>query len=389
MAAWLPFDAGRHVEALAAFEALAARGARTSRAAQVRWFVGWNNYRLGRFVEAAAQFAQLGAEFPEVRDKALYWQARSAERAGQQEAARLYARLVRDAPLDWYGVLARTRSGASLPAPPPPAAPPLRTTPTSHVRLRRAERLLSAGLAQAAVWEIDAVPSSARRRRPSGEVLADLYARAGAPRAALRAAAQHLGTRLSSPPVAADVALARHLYPRAFADVVRDRAAATRLPAVLVWGLMRQESEFEPDARSHAGAIGLLQVMAPTAARTAALREEPPPSEEELATPAVNVALGTHYLRALIDKFAGQVVPALAAYNGGPPNVTKWLEREGTLPLDEFVEEIPFLESREYVKKVLGNSVVFGWLYGEDPWLDGALALRWRLDTKVAPQPDF
>jgi soluble lytic murein transglycosylase len=123
---------------------------------------------------------------------------------------------------------------------------------------------------------------------------------------------------------------------------------------------MRQESLFDPDAASPAAAYGLMQLILPTATQVAGT----PVTSTELASPSLNVRLGTRYLRHLLDRMGGDVPKALAAYNGGEDAVAKWEARAPGSADDEFVERISFRETRAYVKAVLGNYRRYRRLYG-------------------------
>jgi soluble lytic murein transglycosylase len=139
-------------------------------------------------------------------------------------------------------------------------------------------------------------------------------------------------------------------YPLRYETWIREYAERNRLDPYLVMGLIRQESAYDPSARSRVGATGLMQIMPATgrelAGKLRSLLGDPP-----LDDPHTNIRLGTFYLRHLINRFGGVEELAIAAYNGGQGNVNKW-RRTNKRPLDEFVESIPFSETRNYVKRV-------------------------------------
>jgi len=153
-----------------------------------------------------------------------------------------------------------------------------------------------------------------------------------------------------------------YLYPRAFWEWVDQSAAETGLDPYLITALIREESNFSPKAISWAGARGLMQLLPATAERVA--REANLPLPNDLYAPGPNIALGTRYLAQLLHEFQGKVVLALAAYNAGPHIVRRWMNERPLHDLDEFVEDLSYPETREYVKRVLGSYDRYVTIYG-------------------------
>ena len=153
-------------------------------------------------------------------------------------------------------------------------------------------------------------------------------------------------------------------YPVAFPTLVKRYAAQYKLPPELLLAVMRTESTFNPQALSPARAMGLMQIIPATAQKIAAAMGEDTSHSHAIDDPDVNVRYGAWYLSKLIEKFHGQLPLAIAAYNGGPHNVQSWLNRAEDLPWDEFIESIEFVETRNYVKKVLRAQAMYHYLYG-------------------------
>jgi soluble lytic murein transglycosylase len=153
-------------------------------------------------------------------------------------------------------------------------------------------------------------------------------------------------------------------YPNAFETLVEQHANELELPAYWIYGVMRQESRYEQTAISPAGAIGLMQVMPATARQTASKHKLPYNSKDDLKTPEINIAIGSHYLRDLVNRFDHPVY-ATAAYNAGPSRVVTWRDR---FPNDMtiWIESIPFNETRNYVKSVLAYSQIYAILHESD-----------------------
>jgi soluble lytic murein transglycosylase len=140
-------------------------------------------------------------------------------------------------------------------------------------------------------------------------------------------------------------------YPVKYVDSIKKYAARNGLDPYLVMGLILQESSFIPNAKSAVGATGLMQLMPPTA-KELAKRLHVPFGQARLENPEVNVELGTAHLKMLVNMFNGNALLAVASYNAGQGNVLKWKRGAPGRPMDEFVESIPFPETRNYVKRV-------------------------------------
>ena len=150
------------------------------------------------------------------------------------------------------------------------------------------------------------------------------------------------------------------LYPHPYDVAVHAAVALTQLPEDLIYAILRQESLYDAEVVSRAGAVGLLQLIPDTAQRVARRWQRPPPQRAELFVPEINVPLGSAELHDLLDLFGNQAPVAIAAYNAGPNAATRWLP---DAPRDAavWIENIPYNETRDYVQRVLWHSVVFGW----------------------------
>jgi soluble lytic murein transglycosylase len=168
-------------------------------------------------------------------------------------------------------------------------------------------------------------------------------------------------------------------FPMPFRQEVVAQAREIGLDPAYVYGLIRQESRFITDARSHVGASGLMQIM-PATARWTAKKIGLDYRPDMIADRGVNLKLGTAYLKLVLDDFGGSQALAAAAYNAGPGRPRRW--RDG--PLMEpaaWAENIPFAETRDYVKKVLSNSVYYSALLGTKP-----TSLKARLGPQIGPR---
>jgi len=346
VAARLQLDQGKEADARRRLARIARR--RTgAHAADARWTLAWLSYRRG-LPDAAERFAEFtaSADSDAQRAQGLYWQARVAE---TQAAGVFLRRVVEIDPLGYYGLLARQRLGQVDPEPPavPPATPPPQADPLP-ARLALAADLFRLGLLAEAGAEADRFV----RQRPAQAALAlPVYERAQRYDRSLALAQSLLGWRTPRPD--ADPALLEGAYPAAYAPHVGSSAARARVDPYLLLAVARRESLFKPDTRSAAGAVGLMQLLPATARRAAIVLGRPAPSDSDMAEPRTAIDLGAWYLSELLGRFGDPAIAA-AAYNAGPRVAAPWAVRAAGQPLDRWVEEIPYRETRTYVKVVLG-----------------------------------
>jgi soluble lytic murein transglycosylase len=364
LAVWLLYDAGRYGEAAPALRAWARAHPRARRAEDARWFAAWSLVRLGDRPRARAALARLvpgPLEAP-----ALYWLGRLAE--GRRAQRALYRRARAAAgPDGWYGQLAASRLlalGDALPRWPLPRGAPPGDGPGTGATgdaLARAAALLSAGLPGPARAELAAL-SGSRRVRAVAARAAQLAEAAGDIELPARLARDHL--------LPSRRAL-RWSHPDAWPDRLPLMAARAGVERWLLLAVVRRESGFRPGARSAAGAEGLLQLLPATAERFAVAAGLPADRPPSLRDPDAALALGALYLGLLQDRFPHPGA-ALAAYNAGPAATAPWTRILAGQPLDEWVENLGFRETRRYVKAVLADAQVYRWLRaGGDLAVDG------------------
>jgi soluble lytic murein transglycosylase len=166
------------------------------------------------------------------------------------------------------------------------------------------------------------------------------------------------------------------LFPLRYDAELRLAAQEEGLDPALVAALVLQESSFDPGASSRAGARGLMQVM-PATGQTIARAKGQRFRRAALHDPETSLDFGTHYLRQMSDRFSGSVEKVLASYNAGPHRVEKWTGLRGELSAEEFIESIPFTETRTYVMIILANREQYRRLYGMEraqpsPAVEGA-----------------
>lgn len=314
----------------------------------------------------ALEKARSSAEESYDVERARYWRGRVLDQQGRTaEALGLWEALALGHPGTYYGLMARERLAERDPArasrvggqlAPLPSAPPPTDLDSGTLlddpHFLAGVELLRLGFGDAASSELLAArragqPPQAQR------LLVEALARTGDVRSAHGVARLALRRDLSGPVVPGTRDLWSIAYPDAFRDLVVRYTRGSPVEPELLQALMREESALDPRALSWAGAVGLTQLMLPTAremARTLRLRV---PSAEQLQAPALNIQLGAAYLGRLLRTFDGNVALALAGYNAGEGAVSRWRAARPESELDRWVEEIPLSETRGYVKRVL------------------------------------
>lgn len=325
----------------------------------IEWLAGWTAFRdLRRPADAIRHFQNYSAsaQSPQAQSKGDYWAGRAAEAAGQAERARQMFLSAAAHPDYFYGQLALERLGQAL-APPRTEGAAIPVTDRAQFEnseIVRAARLLG----ELGDWKrqstfLRAIASSAEsetQQRLAVELARDL-ARPDLGVQVARQARRNAGSWLWDAG-----------YP-----TLRESA----IPGnhwTLVHAITRQESQFDRQAVSHANARGLMQLMPGTARDTAGKMGLPYDYERLTDDPGYNISLGSTYIANMLDSFSGNYVLAVAAYNAGPGNVRKWIRdngdpREPDVDVLAWIEEIPFLETRNYVQRVLENAVVYDWLH--------------------------
>ncbi|PTT82499.1 lytic transglycosylase [Pelomonas sp. HMWF004] len=304
----------------------------------------------------------------EQRDPAwAYWRARATRLQGDVPAARAQLATLASAPLTYFGRLAA--EDLALPTPLPPAPAPLtaeeRRAARSHAGLTRALQLINLGLRSEGVREWN-------------------FSLRGMSDRALLAAAQEACDREvwdrcinTSERTKAEIDISQRFPTPHRAELMREAQNAALDPAY-VYGLIRQESRFVLDARSHVGAAGLMQVM-PATAKWTAKKAGLAYNADLMHDRDFNLRIGTHYLKLVLDRFEGAQALAAAAYNAGPGRPARW--RDGpVIDAAIWAENIPFNETRDYVRKVLLGGAIYAQVLGLP-----ATSLRQRLGGTVGP----
>lgn len=178
------------------------------------------------------------------------------------------------------------------------------------------------------------------------------------------------------------------IYPKAYEDFVEKAAKESNISKSLIWGIMKAESMYRPWVKSPVGAIGLMQVMPTTGYRLAEILDYKDFSPQVLLQPNDAIRFGSKYLERLSKKFDHTIQLVAAAYNAGPHRVSQWLYYFGYMQMDEWVEHIPFLETRNYVKKVTMNYLTYNDLYNLNHLKEDQFSLIGPVPVQVAGAPE-
>ena len=353
-------DLNRDPEAITAYRAVVAQFPTREAAAASLWRLGWLAYGKRDAQGAQKSWARLAA-LPSAgayRMPALYWTGRAREQAGGREAAELYNQILSEAPRSYYGMLAAGRLGRAreggvagqIALPPEP-----RDALTDDSGLARVVLLRRINLIDAAASELEDAVQGAASDPVRLYGMAGVYVEAERYHMALRIMRRHFQTLASTGDPTLPRAFWEMFYPYAWRDEMREAAQRRGIDPYLVAAVVREESSYYPRATSPVGARGLMQLM-PATARLMA-------PTGDLEDPGFNIELGTRFLAGLMREFNDPRL-ALAAYNAGPNRVRQWLNTWRSDDIEAFVEQIPFDETRLYVKKVVLSWDEYRRIYG-------------------------
>ncbi|MGH7481532.1 MAG: transglycosylase SLT domain-containing protein [Longimicrobiales bacterium] len=314
--------------------------------------------------DALEIFERYRARYPNGRryEQATYWAAKMYDRLGETQLARGRMRAVWEAaPIGYYGVRAADHLGGSLTdlvlEPSPPAAAGLEDEVARA--LLRLDLLREIGRDDAVAKEIDRLREHFEDRDGALYRAAEALNERGFTFDGIS-----LGWRIHEREGAWNLRLLRIIYPFPYHDAILAEAEERGLDPWLVAGLIRQESMFDADIRSRAGAIGLMQIMPQTGRGLARAAGIAAFDESILEQPEINVHLGTAYLQEMLDRYDGRIPAVLAAYNAGPSRVARWREFPEWENQELFAERVPYSETRDYIRKVQLNRALYRMLYG-------------------------
>jgi len=359
---WLALQEGKLKEAADALESFEKKHPESRRRDEACWFRALAQIRAGSWGEADRALRELQDRYPRsgLVPQAKYWRVRVKHLAGGRPVED-YQDILRLYPQSFYGLLAqeRLRELGSKPEVFFTERPRLSTKVAQAPELALPQALARSGLWRESAEELRArlgavhTPEAALR-------VGTALARVGEAWAAYGLANRLLWGKAYGQKDPGALAL---LYPRPYVSHVDETARAQGVHSSLLYAIMRRESAFQPDRLSAARARGLMQLMARTASAIARELQRDPPEPDELYRPELNLDLSAWYVGQLAKRFVHPVLIA-AAYNAGPAVTVRWSGELGSMPVDLFVESIPFKETRAYVKQVVADDYMYQAFYG-------------------------
>ena len=344
------------------------------RAERAAWKAGWWSYRKGDYAATVRTFEGAAATFPrsDFRPSYLYWAARAHGALGHGETADARFRLVfHDYGSSYYGRLARKNVARAAGADPPadravPASlQTAATVPPPPPTADRIRLLLANGLYDDALDELRFAQRQWGTSPAIEATIAWAYHQKGELRRGITLMRRAYPQSLTSTGHLLPAPMRQVLFPLVYWELIKKHANTYDLDPYVMAALINQESTFDPGVKSVANAWGLMQVVPSTGRQLARALGIPRFSTATLKQPETNIRLGMLYFSRLVRQFGGTHY-ALASYNAGTSRVIRWKGERPNLDEDEFIDDIPFPETQNYVKRILGTAEDYRMLYGRD-----------------------
>jgi soluble lytic murein transglycosylase len=354
-------------KAAAVYTQLVARFPSGAFAERAVWKAGWWAYREKNFAETVRLFEHGAATFPrsDFRPSWLYWSARAYDRLGDATAATERYRLTATDYLNtYYGRLAwrqlEQRQEATVT---PGIRRAIVTPPSPPPNVDRISRLIELGLYRPALNELQYAQKVWGDSAPLQATIALVHHKMGNLRLGINAMKRAYPQYMTAGGETLPRAILEVIFPLDYWPLLKGNAQAHGLDPYIIAALAAQESTFDAAIRSPANAIGLMQLIPGTGRRYAKKVGLRSFSERSLENPEINARLGTQYFADLVNMFGGHHY-ALASYNAGEHRVKRWNAEAPGLPQDEWIDNIPFPETQNYVKRILGSAEDYRRLYG-------------------------
>ena len=366
------------------------------------WWIAWSYHTVGDFRKAEKAFQELISRYPRsfLVNQAFYWQGRTAERKGElSRAAAYYKRVLKKGPYTYYGYRAAERlvrlettdvvaaadgfadsapAGAEGPCPDDSPGsidaedgPPVWTEETKQVLssepwFRKTLELMHLDMKKEAAQELWLLQDRVSRKRGMLIGLSKAFFELGDYYRSLTLVVRKYERYLDGPANGVSGDLWLLAYPQGYWESILSYSRKYGQDPFFIAAIIREESQFSPEALSPAGARGLMQVMPATGEQVARSIKLPDFDRRKLFDSDTGINIGTRYISQLMKRFKGDPLLVAAAYNAGPEAAAGWVAKNGyNGERDVFVEMIPYAETRGYVKKVLRNYAEYKRIYGK------------------------
>lgn len=341
-------------DAIKVYEQLIKKYPKTEYAEEASWNLGWIYYKQNEYLKAHNTFTGFinsGSSFTSTRSE--YWSARTLEKLGNDKQANyIYKRLAGRFFPSYYPYLAQIKTGYDDKS--KIKNETLDTSKSDSKRIAKALLLIELGILDDALLEVKYLHNAAKSVSDFID-LSILYSKANDFYNAIQVV-----QGINHPDAL------RLSYPQGYSEIVKKYSKLYGVDENIVYSIMREESRYQKDVVSPAKAIGLMQLIPATGRTTAKELGIKNYSKAKLTDPETNIRLGSYYFKKVLDEFGGNVFFALGGYNAGPHRIYEWQKRFPGLNMDEFVEEIPFRETRNYVRRVLRTYGAYKAIYAGD-----------------------
>jgi peptidoglycan lytic transglycosylase len=335
------------------------------------WQLGWIYYTSGNFKEAVRYFGKIkDSKYSDQYEsiKADYWTAKVLLKQGKDEIANeRFFHIANSMPVSYYTVMANMWLGVNTLSYDPSSLnvpEPAQTEPAFAYHYSRYRFLKSIGINGDAMYELSALKQMELTYEETLLLCREYYAN-GDYYNTLYTARTRLGDMLQTFTQSA-LPVWYYSYPSGYSYLIGNYARRYSLDPAVVYAIILQESKYKTDAVSDSGALGIMQIMPYTGAKVAKDIALAPFSSQLLFDPQINIGIGIWYFKQLMTKYKDNYVLSLAAYNAGTKAVAKWLATSNACNTDEFIEEIPFSETRHYVKGIIANLAAYAMINGGD-----------------------
>ncbi len=354
LAALCKKDQGDHSGAVIILDKLIVQYPSSNYKHRAMWEKAWLYYLTKDLQNAAEGLKQLLA-IPAYREKSLYWLGKTGQASGAKELANTsFSSLTKEFPFGFYTLHFNRETGLKNEQIPALDSDFISSLPVPY-GYERVKALISLGMYEEARSELVAIRNKGVDKSLMFGI-ARLYWEIGDYRSAL---ACFPNAEKGNP------AALGFSYPMAYRETIAGYSTEYGIPEYLAHSIIRAESNFSPTARSPVGAVGLMQLM-PATAKSLVKGQSRELNTFQLTSPDLNIRLGLKHFKNLLVRYNGNLVPAIAAYNSGATPVDRWLKLPTAALNDEFIENIPYAETREYVKKVLANIEIYNSIYHQE-----------------------